>query len=219
MNFPRFQAAAFTLIEVLMGLVVVAILVALFLPRLMHNDPTFRPQCMNNLKQVGLETLMWANDHDDKFPWQASTTNGGAMELIGTGQASLQFRPLSEILIDEDGSRLFVCPADSVKVKGTSVKELHEENVSYFLNADAATNGWPAQTIMAGDRNLQSDGQPVKPGLFLLTRGMAVSWTAEMHHTGGEVIFMDGHVEWMWATNLTGAFMKQPVGTNRVLVP
>ena len=212
------RPAAFTLIEVLIGLAMAAIIIVLFLPRLTHKDPTFRPECMANLKQIGIGSLIWASDHDNKFPWQTSVTNDGAMELITNGQASAQFRPLSEIMPGDERSRLFVCPADSAKTKGASVRELREENVSYFLNVDAASGGL-AQTIVAGDRNLQSDGQPVKPGLFLLTRGMAVSCTAEMHHTGGEVIFMDGHVEWMWATNLTGAFMKQPVGTNRVLVP
>lgn len=218
-NSLKIRPLAFTLIEVLIGLAMVAVIVVLFLPRLTHKDPTFRPECMSNLKQTGLGMWMWASDHDDKFPWQTSVTNDGAMELLTNGQASAQFRPLAEFMPDDERSRIFVCPADSAKTKGASIKELREENVSYLVNADAATNAATAQTIMAGDRNLQSDGQPVKPGLFWLTQETKTSWTEDIHLTGGNLVFLDGHVEWVGTNQAKAVFMKQPAGTSRLLVP
>lgn len=217
--------SALTLVEVLVVIFFAAAFIVMFLPTL--TGPRHRPQslgmCMSNQKSLALGFIMWKDDNNGKFPWQVSTTNGGTMEFVAGGLASSQFKALqSDYVKFSRGFETYVCPTDKIKHAATNSATFGNENLSYFVNFDSGTNG--TANILTGDRHLEENGKPVKPGLFVYSTGITMNWTHELHGEfksapRGVLSFADSHVELIRGANLNATFQHQGTVSNRLAVP
>jgi len=246
MHSTETRGDAFTLIELLVVIAIIAILLPIFLPPPSGpKEKALARVCAQNLKTIGNSFTAWSQEHEGKLPMQISITNGGSRELISGGSAVIHFQTLtnsklkfvhqsSQLLISKDGKvfyepyaitnwgmepELLVCLGDANRCHSTlksSIADVADTNISYFVGLDASLNN--PNSILAGDRHLQADGEPIKHGLFNVTPNLSLSWSQELHrHHQGNILFADGHVE--FSKQPTAVFQRQGIATNRLAVP
>jgi competence protein ComGC len=214
MRTDRQKSVAFTLIELLVTFGMIALLAALLVPALGRaKEKSRRISCTCNLKQTGLSSRLFANDHADLFPMGVSTNQGGSIEFLNSGEAFRHFRALSNQL---STTRVLVCPADTRK-PALAFSVLSNTNVSYFLGLDADET--MPQLWLAGDRNLATNGVPLLTGLVQLTPGAAVGWTRALHRGVGNVALSDGSVQGMTTAGLQAISGMGGTVTNRLAIP
>ncbi len=189
--FTRLELAITVLLVVLIAFVALSMRKAVRL----HADPV---ECSNNLKYVGLALLIWANDHNDKFPTTVSTNLGGSQEHVETGQTFRHYLSLSNQL----GSPLkLVCPADSRRAS-RDLPSLTNANISYFINLDAESRD--GGKLLVGDRHL--DGKPSKVGdLLVLNTNSSLGWGPFNHgEKFGNLMLVDGSVHGVYTPEFYG---------------
>ena len=82
------KKAAFTLVELLVVIGIIAILISILLPVLGRSrESARRVQCMSNLRQISTAFLMYCHENKDWFPFPA-VFGGPGPTLLGYGNAS-----------------------------------------------------------------------------------------------------------------------------------
>lgn len=210
------KTAALTLVEVLLIIFVLFVLAALLLPATSHRGPAKGAMCLNNLKQVGIASLVWAGDHNGKFLMQISVTDGGAKELALKGDVVGIFQAMSN---DLNTPKILWCPADTDHVMATNFAVgFSAKNISYFVCLDAATDH--PQTFLSGDDNLAIGGVPVKSGLLEFSTNTPIAFTSERHRYGGNIVSAEGFVRAVGAGySLDQMLVETGVATNRLAIP
>jgi len=227
LRFSNPRSHAMTLVEVLVVIVVLAVLVVVLLPGFQpHAEPARRISCVNNLKEIGLAYHLWSEDHQGKFPMQVSVTNGGAMELIATGNVAACFQVISNEL---SMPMILHCPADMAHIQTRSFAGLASSNISYFVGVDV-TNEMNPQMIVSGDDNFTIGGTPVKSGLLELSTNSAIAWTSGRHfsykehfwtptHEIGNIGLCDGSVQIVTISGLANLLHQTGLAASRLAIP
>lgn len=220
--------------EVLVVIVVLIILAAMFLPVLAHAKRRHsRIDCVSNLKQVDLSFLIWAGDHNNKYPMQLSVTNDGAKEWIATNNVTDCLRLMSNELCTP---KILICPEDKVHTFAATnfENDFNASRISYFIGVDADTN-YP-QLFLSGDDNFTVGGVPAKSSLLPLPTNSFLAWGPGRHGDVssffrkasprdffGNVSFADGSVTIVSSLGLQNAFESSTYGTgittNRLAIP
>jgi len=120
-----------TLVELLVVLAIIAIMAALLLPA-GHSaiEEARRVECQNNLRQVGLATLLYAKDHDGALP-MSSVLDGPHPALVAA-------------LKDYIGNPgVYFCPAEASPDRVFTPENVDAGRIGYFYYscAKATPNG------------------------------------------------------------------------------
>ncbi len=168
-----FDGHGFTLVELLVAIAIVAALMAVLLPSLAKSrQAALRVQCGSGLRQVGLGTLMYANDFAGAFP-----RSGGGYAVWAYMNTITDGRYLCQQYLNGD-ARLFHCPVNKPKyydptwTQATKTNTFAFDQIGYFylcgegqpINDPQRSNGpyygWDPEIVAYADRA----GNPINTG-------------------------------------------------------
>ena len=226
------QEIGFTIVELIVVLMVVAVLEGLMIPHIVrnnHHSGRADINCSNNLRQVGLAFHLWAGDNGGKFPTQVSITNEGALEWAEAGNVWQIFMVMSNEL---STPKLLYCLLDgnSNRIQATSfglttqpaysgsVPFTNDNNVSYFVGMEA-DEVHPTR-ILAGDSNLEVNQKTLAHSFLNLWTNAPVRWDKTRHEKQcGNIAFADGSVQNCTKAQLQKLLAETLIQTNRLLIP
>jgi hypothetical protein len=208
------KSEAFTLIElmlVIVAIIVVLVLLSMMPPALIHDRPQHVPRlyCLNNLRQIGTTSRIWANDNGDHFPAEQSVAKGGWGDFLTNADQGFRCRTNFAIMANELGQspKTVWCPSDERK-PADAFTNFANTNLSYFVGVSA--NDREPQSLLAGDRNLASGTEPGRDYGFSPENGKGndvaiptnsqVCWSLKMHSLGksagaGNILLGDGSAQ------------------------
>jgi len=179
MKLPKFSKG-FTLIELLVVIAIIGILAGILLPVLSRaRESARKTQCMSNVKQIGMGLIMYANENSETFP--SSTASNPAM-------ASLNM--LYDTYISDN--KVFNCPSDTTVTATTNAgMSVYTSGGSQAFTSTQSSYGYDRSHSQADDADvaLLADRPPATPS--------ATASTANHNGRGQNVVYVDGHVEFV----------------------
>src|SRR5688572_27997365 len=181
----RSRAGAFTLVELLVVMGVIAVLIGLLLPVISKaREHSKRTKCIANMRSIGHALFGYANTYRDRLP--NGNPRGVWIDYDGSN------RVMADFADELKEARVFHCPSDASGVPErivTADQTLPDSaRVSYeFYSLYFPPEHGPLLTRLRGRAPLAWD----------IEGGSAVPHRDQNHGSrGGNVLFADGHVAW-----------------------
>lgn len=208
------KALAFSLVELLLVVVVLAVLAVVLLRPMKGWRHAGNTACINNLAQVGRAFALWSIEHADQYPMSVPSTNGGTMEFTAEGNAWRHFQPIADYAGDLR-VKVLICPSDNRK-PATGWADLGNTNLSYFIGLDA--NRRRPQMLLTGDPNITNGLTPLHTVLNLVPDQPA-GYAGRLHGLMGNLGLADGSVQGFSTLSLRRWLASTGDLTNRIALP
>jgi prepilin-type N-terminal cleavage/methylation domain-containing protein len=219
----RHRRIAFTLIELLVVIAIIAILAAMLLPALTRaKESARRAACKSNLHQLAISIQLYASDNKDRLPDLAQLPFG-----LGIAPGNWPW-DLSTVFIDrliDQGARkdIFYCPSNpgfnvtntwyfnpNFRITGyvwlfPATPQLPTQYYRYSINGDATNRPSSTELILDVIASYNGNFSVISIGGL---PGSVIQRTSHLEKgrpAGGNISFLDSHVEWRpWAYMTNG---------------
>ena len=156
---PAPTRRAFTLVELLVVIGIVAVLLAILLPAFAQARGKARESvCTANLHQLGQAILMYASDYDDRFPYggDPADIDGGDLGYTPGDDTITNFPRLRTVMAPYVGDgRVWSCPSDIGFTKSgfndyvfdTRPSSYNRFGASYYYLTELAIGQYPVSNL------------------------------------------------------------------------
>ena len=223
------KSAAFTLVELLVVIGIIAVLMAILLPTLRRSrDAARRVECAANMRTLAMAYIQYAGENRYGLPIADVSAAGAWVKDNNTDNSTAPLKASLLMKFLNSDIKVFHCAADYSN-------HLRSYSVNSYLNCvQSAKNLWKIPAIDRLD-SAQNAAKVVlmveefdprtttnQNSFVIKTGGLATpsnSWVdvpAHFHFTGCNVSFLDGHAEyWKYYSTATDKLPRpnQPAGT------